>query len=167
MKREAAVNDPAITTKIDPLVPMTGRELVSVILSGLAIGVVTWILYYLLNTYIFSAVLCRPQAPADCSNAPSYAMTVSIIIASIAGLALLARMRVYRPLLVVLASAVSLWGFQHLTNGMQWYGALPVIALLFGFSYGLYTWLGRLRSFILAIVVTVVMVVAVRLALVG
>ena len=167
MKKEAAVNDPAITTRIDPLVPMTGRELVSVIVSGIAVGAVAWVLYYLLNMYVFSAVLCRPQAPADCSNAPGYAMTVAVIIASIAGLAVLARMRVYRPLLVVLAAAISLWGFQHIISGMQWYVALPVVALLFGFSYGLYTWLGRLRSFILAVVISIILVVAVRLALVG
>lgn len=165
MKKQAEANDPAITTKIDPLVPMTVRELLTVVIAGAVVGAVIWGLFYLLNTFVFSSVLCRPQASSDCVNAPSYAMTVAIIIGSIAGLATLARMRVYRPLLVILAAAISLWGAQRITSGLTWYLALAVVALLFGLAYGLYAWIGRVRSFILAIVLSVILVVAIRLAL--
>lgn len=167
MKREAEPNDPAITTKIDPLVPMSVRELITVVVTGLVVGAVVCGIAYLLNNFVFSAVLCRPQAPADCTNAPGYAMTVAIIIGSIAGLAALARLRVYRPLLVILAAAISLWGIHHLSEGLSWYWTLIVIALLFGFAYGLYAWLARIRSFIFAIVMTVVLVVLIRLTLAG
>lgn len=165
MVKESEANDPAITTKIDPLVPMSGRELVTVIATGIVVGAIACGLFYLLNRFVFGAVLCRPQSAAECVSAPGYAMTAAIIISSIAGLAALARLRVYRPLLVVLAAAISLWGIQHLVAGLSWYMTLIVVALLFGFTYGLYAWLARIRSFIFAVVVCVVLVVVARLSL--
>jgi hypothetical protein len=168
MKRETAtVNNPAVTTKIDPLVPMTVRELISIIITGLVAGLLVTGLAYVLNHFVFGAVLCRAQAPANCNDAPGYAMTVAIIIASIAALAALARLRVYRPLLVVLAAAISLWGIQRLTASLPWYGELLTIAVFFGLAYGLFSWVSRIRSFIFAIVVSVMLIVAIRLALVG
>jgi hypothetical protein len=166
-KETTAVNDPAVTTKIDPLVPMTVRELVSVIVTGLVAGLLVTGLAYVLDHFVFSAVLCRVQAPANCNDAPGYAMTVAIIIASIAALAVLVRQRVYRPLLVVLAAAISLWGIQRLTDSLPLYGEILVIGVFFGLAYGLFSWVSRIRSFIFAVIVAVVLVVAIRLALAG
>jgi hypothetical protein len=69
--------------------------------------------------------------------------------------------------LIVIAATIALWGINTLTASMAWYFALPVIMIMFGLVYGLFAWIARIRSFILAIVVTVVLVVIVRLALVG
>lgn len=167
MKREVQENDPAITTKIDPLVPMSTRELITVIVAGLATGIVIFLIAYVLNKFVFGSVLCRPQNSSDCSSAPAYAMIVAIILGSIGGLATLARLRVYRPLLVVIATAISLWGIGSLTQGLPWYGALLLIAGMFGLTNGLYAWVVRIRSFIFTIVVSVLLIVAIRLALVS
>lgn len=167
MNKEVVVEEPGATGKISPFVPMATRELLSTVLCGVGVGLLVALLMYLMNKFVFGAVLCRPQAPADCAQAPTYSMIVAMIIGAIAGLVSMARIRVYRPLLIVIAATIALWGINTLTASMAWYFALPVIMIMFGLVYGLFAWIARIRSFILAIVVTVVLVVIVRLALVG
>ncbi|MFZ1258284.1 MAG: hypothetical protein WAQ25_02330 [Candidatus Saccharimonas sp.] len=150
---------------VSPLVPMTFREILSSILSGVGVGVVVTVCLYLLNTFVFSAVLCRPQSMTECTQAPGYAMIVAMVLGQIAGVIALARLRIYRPLLVVLASVIALWGVNTLVQGAAWYIAALVIAMLFGLVYGLFAWVTRIRSFILAIVVAAVLVVVIRLVL--
>ncbi|MGB4762047.1 MAG: hypothetical protein WBP12_01660 [Candidatus Saccharimonas sp.] len=160
-----AVYEPTTTEPhASSLIPMSVRELLGIVASGAVIGIVVIGLYLLLNHFVFGAVLCRPQAPTDCIQAPTYAMIVSQIIGIIAGIGVLVRLRVYRPLLVVLATVVALWTLQSLIAPLAWYIALCVGAVLFGISYGLFAWIARIRSFILALVVTVVLVIIVRIA---
>ena len=151
--------------RVTPLVTMSVGELIRAVLCGVGVGLVVALVYFLMNKFVFGAVLCRPQAPADCSQAPNYAYIVAIIIGSIAGVATLVRMRVYRPLLAVIAAAVALWGIHGMITNVTWYWALLAVMVLFGLAYGLFTWLARIRSFILALVVTIVVVVIVRLFL--
>ena len=79
----------------------------------------------------------------------------------------LARFRVYRPLLVVLTATVALWDLGTTILPMAWYWALLVGAVLFALAYTLFAWVSRIRNFILAVVVAVVMVVIVRFVLVA
>lgn len=100
----------------------------------------------------------------ECTNAGNYAMIVAMVIASIGGLIALVQARIYRPLLVVLAAAISMWGLHVITAGMQWYWTLVVTMILFALTYALFTWVARIRSFLLSLVVIVVLVALVRLA---
>ena len=158
---EDADNEP----RVAPLISMSLGELIRVVLCGVGVGLIVAVVYYLMNKFVFGAVLCRPQAPADCNQAPNYAFIVAMVIGAIAGVATLVRLRVYRPLLAVLATVIALWGIHLALSGVVWYWALLATMALFGIAYGLFTWLARIRSFILAIVVTVVVVVVVRLFL--
>ena len=150
-----------------PFVTMTFRELIVTALWGVAVGLVTAFVYIMLYKFVFSAVLCRPQSTGSCDQAPNYAATVAAVISLVAGVAALARLRIYRPLLVVIAVLVSLWGLQTDVIGMPWYWAVLATAALFGLAYALYAWLARIRNFILAVVVIVVVVVLVRWMLVA
>ncbi len=159
-------NDRVVATNVEqtePTVPMYGRELLTVCLSGILVGALIATAYYLLNSFVFGAVMCREGASANCSDAPGYAMTVAMIVGGLAGLITLAQIRVYRPLLIVLATAISLWGFHVLVGGMQWYWGLLLTAVLFGLTYMLFAWIVRLRSFVAAVVLTVVLLVVIRL----
>ncbi len=150
-----------------PLIPMSMRELLTALGIGLAVGVTVYVLMYLLNTFVFGSVLCRPQSAASCNDAPGYAMVVAMILGAIGGLAGLAQARVYRPLVVVLAATISLWGLQGIMQNVAWYWAVLVMAGLFGVTYALFTWIMRLRSFVLTLVVTIVLVVLIRLVMVS
>lgn len=162
-----AVHDDATDARVSPLVSMSRRELISMILVGVAVGVIISVLYFLLNKFIFSAVLCRPQSTADCGQAPSYAMIVAMLVGSIGGVVGLARTRIYRPLLIVIVSVIALWGIQNVLMGLDWYWAMMITAVFFGLAYGVFGWLARIRNFILAIVLVAVLTVLVRWVLVA
>ena len=154
----------AETTRISPFITMTPRELVGIGLTGAIVGLVVSVLMYLFTTYVFGAVLCREQGN-DCTNAPFYSMIVSMVIGDLAGLAMLARQRIYRPLLIVIAVIIALWGFHTIIAGMVWWLAGIAAAIVFALAYMLFAWLARLRNFIIAIVLTIVVIVAVRFLL--
>lgn len=155
------------TLNESPLVTMGTRELLRVVLRGVLVGTGVAIVYLLLNKFVFTAVLCRPQSTGDCSEASNYAAIASLVLSLFGGVIVLAQARVYRPLLVVLAALISLWGVQDHADGAPWYGVIVAAAVLFGLAYGLYAWLARIRNFILAVVVTVVVVVLIRWMLVA
>lgn len=80
---------------------------------------------------------------------------------------MLARLRVYRPLLVVLAATIALWGMHGIVASTAWYWVVAIFAVLFGLSYALFAWIARIRNFVMALVVTIVVVVVVRFLLVA
>lgn len=153
-------------SEVSTLTPMTGRDLINIILVGVGVGLLFGVAYFLLNKFIFGAVLCRVQAPSDCSEAPMYSFVVAAVVAAIAGLVNLARMHVYRPLLVVLASTVALWGIHQLVLDAAWYWGLLSVMIIFGLAYGLFSWIARIRSFVVALILVAVAVVVVRLFIV-
>lgn len=164
---EPTVQEEVTDSKALPYVAMTRREFFGVLISGAIAGLTAYVLYALLNNFVFGAVLCRPESTGDCTQAPAYSMVVAIIIATIAGVANLARLRIYRPLLVGLAAAISLWGLHAVVAGSAWYWAAVAFAVLFALGYLVFGWLARVRNFILTLVVTIVLVVLVRWVLVA
>lgn len=167
MNKEVAVEEPGSVQRVSPIVSMPSRELISTVLVGIGVGLVVAIVAYLMHKFVFAVVLCRPQSAAECSQAPDYAVVVGMVIGAIAGVVSLARLRVYRPLLIVLAVTVALWGVSIVVNGLAWYWAFLVTALLFGLAYGLFAWVSRVRSFVMALVITVVVVTIIRYVLVA
>jgi len=157
----------AQATEIAPVSAMYGHEIINTLIFGFVIGIVFAGAYYLLNQFVFGSVLCRAGNDATCSSAPTYSMAVATVIAAIVGLVGLVQLRGYRPLIVVLAVAVSLWGFEAIFMSVPWIVGLLSSAVLFALSYLLFSWIARLRSVALATVVTIVLVVLIRLALVS
>ena len=151
------------TVKISPFVSLTARDIISTFVAGLIVGIVYLGATYLLNTYVFGNVLCRVQSSADCAQAPAYSMIVASVFSGIIGIGMLVRLRIYRPLLVVAASLISLWGIGALLLSLPLYVAVIISAILFGLSYAAFTWFIRIRSFLLALVVVVVLIVVLRL----
>ncbi|PID32446.1 hypothetical protein CR970_00480 [Candidatus Saccharibacteria bacterium] len=155
------------TTKISPFVPVYARDLVGVALAGMGIGLFVSVAYVMLRRFVFSAVMCRDGASINCGLAPDYAMSVALILGAIAGLIALVQLRVYRPLLVVLGAVISLWGLSVLVINLPWYWAMVLLALLFGAVYMLFMWIARIRSFAVAVVLTIMLIVAIRFVLVA
>lgn len=160
-KKSTAVD---ASERISPFIPMTPRELLSVGIIGAIVGLVVATLMYLFTTFIFGAVLCRDQG-MQCTNAPFYSMIVAMVIGNLVGMVLLARQRIYRPLLVVVAVIVALWSFHALIAGLVWWLAGIAAAVLFACAYMLFSWIARLRNFVFALILTIVVIVAVRLIL--
>lgn len=162
-KRERVVAESV--ERVDPVVPMYNREILGVFLTGAAVGLVVAGIIYLLDHYVFEAMLCRGEDTANCGQSSQYAMIVAMILGAVAGLIATVQTRVYRPLLAVLGATVGLWGIHSLTDAMPWYWALPVVAVLFGLTYALFAWVARIRAFVAALIITVLLVALMRYAM--
>lgn len=156
---------PVQTTKVSPFVTMMPRDFVGAVIGGAVAGLIVAAVALLMNRFVFGAVLCREGAATECAQAPLYAVIVAVVVGSIAGTVALARLRVFRPLLVVLATVIALWSMHFWFFEVAWYWALIISAFIYALAYGVFTWIARIRSFILALVVVVVLVVALRLLL--
>lgn len=163
MAKSVVYEDVEVNQGVSPFVSMSRRDVRDILLCGASVGLFVGILYALLDNFVFGAVLCRAQQSADCSQAPQYAMIVATVIGAIGGLVALARVRVYRPLFVVLFATICLWLGNVLVAGVAWYWTLVVLTVLYTIAYLLFAWLARLRSFVLAAVVAIVVLVIVRL----
>lgn len=159
MDDESQVEQPSFA------VAMSNRDLLGILILGGIVGLLIWGLGLVLNRYIFDVFFCQNGISSQCSRAVDYATGVAALAGSVAGLVGLIRLRVYRPLLIVLASVISLWGVVQLALGMRWYWGAPVTFLMYLLAYGLYSWIGRVRLFWIALAATVVLIAAVRLAL--
>lgn len=147
------------------IVSMARGELVGIAITGALTGLITIVLAYILNKFVFGAILCRGTSLTECARTPEYAMAVAIILGAVVALFNLVRIRTYRSLLVVIAATLSLWGFTALVWNMPWYVAGIVSILLFALSYLLFAWLARIRSFVISVIAIVAMVVVTRLLL--
>ena len=92
-------------------------------------------------------------------------MITATILMAIAALLALVRFRIFRPMLVVLAATLSLWGLTELTHPLAWYWALIASAALYALAYGVFVWLVRVRVFWVALVLTILLIMAVRAVL--
>jgi hypothetical protein len=88
-----------------------------------------------------------------------------VIIGAAVGLFGLVRLHVFRPLLIVISTLVSLWGLVSLVTPFDWYIQAIVVAAMYGFAFGVFGWLARIRRFYIALVAIVVVVVVTRLIL--
>jgi hypothetical protein len=147
------------------IVAMSVQQMLRIILVGAGVGVITWGLTLLLDTYVFKAIVCQDAASVQCASSFEYSTISASILAGGLGLLGLVKLRIFRALLVVLAATVSLWGVELVMRPWEWQIALPVSLLLFMVAYCLFAWIARLRSFVMTLVVLAILVVAVRLVL--
>lgn len=145
-------------------VGMATGELIKILLLGIAVGLATWGLTYILDTYVYHALLCKGNA-LSCNSSSFYASLSATILIALGALLVLIRMHIYRPLLIVLAATISLWGVVTMIGGLQWYWVAIMMALLYALAYGLFAWISRIRYLWLMLLLTVILIVAVRLVL--
>ena len=151
--------------KLLPFTPIDTSRVVAIIALGAVVGLVTWGLSVVLNTYVVSAWLCHGTQILQCAGSSQYAEAAATIIAAGIGLFFLVRLQVFRPLLIVVATVTSLWGIVGLANLLPWYGIGLSTIILYAFAYGIFAWVARLRSFSLVMVLMITLVGAVRVVL--
>jgi hypothetical protein len=135
-----------------------------IIAIGALVGLLNYGLINVLGAYVFKPVVCSSDSGL-CSAANQYAVVLASLLTAAVALFGFVKLRVYRPLLVVIAATTSLWGLGSLLLNLPWYTALGFSAILYTFAYVLYAWAARIRLFWLAVVVLVVLIVATRLVL--
>lgn len=134
------------------------------LLVGAAVGFFGWLLMLAISNWVIGPVFCRTDDTASiCSNSNMISWASAHIIMSIMGLFMLIRANVFRPLLVVLAALVTLWGVGIWFIGAIWWVGLLWGVLLFALAYLLYTWLASTDRFFISLVAIIIVVVLMRL----
>lgn len=149
------------------LIVMNYRKLLLAIACGAVAGLATWGLTHLLDVYIYKTILCRGDAAVQCASSYQYATTTATILGGAIGLFGLVRLQVFRPLLIVIAAYVALWGLLASLFQSSWYVAAGIVVVLYGLAFGVFAWFARVRKFYIAMIITILVIVAVRLVLNG
>ena len=131
--------------------------------SGLLLGVAVWVIAFVLENYILRAFFCNDPGAAACVNITTYSGNIAAVIAALIGLVTLVRLSIFRPLLIVLGAAISLWGLA------AWLADLHVVEqiiwsiVLYALFYSLYTWIARIRNPVVVLIVFAVVAVSSRI----
>ena len=144
------------------LIDIRPNTMIQVVLLGVILGAASWLLTILIDRFITGALLCGGNGPT-CDTSTLVAGNVALVLVTVGGLLGLVRLSVYRPLLVVIAAAIVLWGLSGYTLGMQWYEAMAWTVLLSAVTYAAFTWLVRPRFFLAAIILVLLVVIFARL----
>ncbi|HEV7952191.1 MAG TPA: hypothetical protein VGO98_02350 [Candidatus Saccharimonadales bacterium] len=147
------------------LVVMSMKKLLLIIACGALAGLVSWGLMIVLDTYIYKTILCNNDTAAQCASSHQYATITAMIIGAAVGLFGLVRLHVFRPLLIVIASFVALWGLLTLVQPLNWHGEGLAMAGLYALAFGLFGWFARIKRFYIAIILVILGIVALRLIL--
>lgn len=148
------------------IVPLGYAEMGRLAGIGAVIGILSWGLGHLFDTFVFKALLCAGDVPSlKCGASYQYANASAMLIAAGVGLFGLVRFQLYRPLLIGLMSTLALWGLLDKIWTIQWYVALIYALVIFAITYAAFTWLARIRSFLIALGVSIILLVIVRAVL--
>ncbi len=157
----ATITNPGSTTE------QLGRNsLFNSAIVGLFVGIVGWLLTFAFYEYVVKNVFCRSADTSwICANGQDISWMSAYVIIGMASVYMLVRANVYRPLFVVLAVFVSLWGINVWLSPLSWYISLLWSAVLFSLAYALFAWLASIERFIMSALAIVIMVVAIRLVM--
>lgn len=132
---------------------------------GASVGVLWWILTFLVNHYVVGVLFCQSAVETGaCTNPLGLSGNIASILAGAVGLGILVRMRVLRPIIVALASAITLWGLAVWTDGLGWGEILLWSAFLYGLTYVLYSWISRYALSIPVMLAVAGIIVVARIA---
>lgn len=153
------------TSKYDAY-PLDVAYIVKLFIVGVLSGALGWLLYLAIANYFIGPVFCsNAETFSVCKNGGTIAWASAHIIIMAVAVATLARLAVYRPLLVVLAVLVSLWSAHAWLGGMQWYIGLLWQALLFGVAVALFGQIARMTNFLVALLISLGLAILLRVVL--
>jgi hypothetical protein len=142
------------------IIDMRPDVLVRVALLGLGLGAITWLVSFLIGKFATGPMFC--PGGGVCETGDAIAGNVTLVLASVVGMLVLVRLGVYRPMLIVIAAALTLWNIGGWLSGIVWYEAIGWSALIYMVTYVAYAWLVRLRNFVIVLVVLAALIIFVR-----
>jgi hypothetical protein len=150
----------AETPVLKPYVETDKREFLRVLIVGLVAGIVIPLLGMLITNLLIKPLFCNSgQTSGVCAAGGTITgYHTAAIIVGIGAIALFANWGVFRPLPLVLAVTVSLWGLQAYLDPLStgsWIEFFAFSAVLSTLCYLLFYWLMRLRNFPLSIIAAI------------
>lgn len=147
--------------------PTSTQEIARVILVGAGVGLLVTLLSELIQRFFIQPVFCNPAGEVStvCANGDAIAFNSTLVIISIAAVAVMVKMGIFRPLLVAVGPLASLWGINSYLNSLSALEFGFWMLILFSLAYVLFYWLMRARNFVVSLVALIIAVVIIRLVL--
>ena len=106
----------------DYMYPFSRRVFLRILAILVASGVAIWLLALAFDKFMITPVFCaNAEHISICANSTSIASYVALVLAGIMLVPVLAVFGIKRPLLVVIAATVSLWGVALQVLEWLWY----------------------------------------------
>ena len=128
---------------------------------GFLAGLLTYALAWLMQHYILKDLICNGDA--NCSDGVMFSGNIASIVISIFAVLLLVKVGSYRPLLIVIAAVVSLWGLSTWLQPLSDVESAIWYAIAFALTYVTFAWIARIRNVPVMVIATVVVVLLLRI----
>lgn len=156
----STIDEPVIENS-SPFAELPLRSLIGVVITGLATGLIIFILGHMLDNYIVGPALCRGASDAACVSSDLVSFHIAAVVSALLGVVMLVNNLVYRPLLVAIAVVISTWQFHTLLLALTWYWMLLAFILLNIVSYLVFTWILRIYNFAISLAITILVIASV------
>lgn len=123
-----------------------------VAILGVFLGIIFWLLNSILHSFIFDSI----KVSSD----------VSMVVTVTFGLVILMKMRIARPLMIMIAVGASLWSLAVWTDELSWSQIILWNIILFTTSSVLYSWLARFNKTTVAMLLMLFAIMVIRIIVV-
>lgn len=140
------------------------RSWLKVVAVGAGVGVVAWLLTWLIAQYIVEPITCRQLVDAAlCVNSTPIAGNIANVLASVAALIVMVRLRFAQPMVIVVIAMALLWDLTAWTQGLSRLETLGWFIGLYALSYGLFAWIARATRTWVVLTIALVLALAIRI----
>lgn len=134
-----------------------------IVYIGLFIGVIWWLVTFVLNNYVVEPSACRDLSSATiCMNSYGVSGSIASILVAILGIFSLIMARQPRPIIIATSSLVVLWNLGMILDGLVWWYVLLAASFLYIATYALFALISRVKSSVLSITASIVAVVLIQ-----
>lgn len=137
------------------------------VILGAVTGLIFWLLMIIVARYIVDPLVCGKMFDAAlCVDSTPIAGNIAAILAAVVGVISMVRISAARPIIIAVGSAALLWNLGTWIDGLFWLEAVTWSIILYAASYALFAWITRYASLLIAVVLSVLIVLIIRIALV-
>jgi len=145
----------------------TWQPWLRIIVTGASLGLVAWFLTFILARYVVDPLMCRDVVnAASCANSTSIAGNIATIFTGLLGLFLIIRLQIPRLAIIAVATAAITWNLAALTDGLALLEVAGWSIVVYALSYLLFYWITRGSRLAISLIVSLIIVVIIRIALV-
>jgi len=140
---------------------------VRTIILGAVTGLIFWLLTIIVARYVIDPLACgRAFNAALCVDSTPLAGNIAAILAAVVGVIAMVRIGAARPIVIAVATAALLWDLGAWTDGLFWLEAVAWSVILYAAVFALFAWITRYANLLITIILSVLIVLIIRIALV-
>lgn len=137
------------------------------VVLGAVTGLIFWLLAIIVARYIIDPLACgRLFNSAVCVDSAPLSGHIAAILAAVVGLISMVRISAARPIVIAVASAALLWDLGTWIDGLFWLEAVVWSIVLYAAVYALFAWITRYANLLMTVIISLLIVIIIRIALV-